>query len=746
MCLLISLSLPEFRIYRPYANQLFLLTKDLPKLVFHPQYRYTQYTQMHMLSTTKIIKKLGLPGLLFLWGVVAQAQDIKIDTVKAGAFDMGKMWTFDTPPAEYFKTTYNFTPDEKWFEKARLSALRFATYCSASFVSENGLVMTNHHCARESGVAVQKKGEDFLANGFYAAKPGDERRVPDLFVDQLVKIEDISERIRKIEDQGESVTERVKLRDQAFETIKKEYQSKEGWQGLEIETVSFYSGGRYSLYGFKRYNDVRVVFMPELQMGFFGGDADNFTYPRYNLDCSFFRVYNDDGKPLHTDNYYKFNTDGVKDGEPVFVVGNPGSTGRLRTVDELEFDRDLVMPFTLQLLRNRSLALQDYNKTAKSDSILNEIFSYENSYKAYAGRLEGLRDPILMARKRDFENTFKKAVRENPKLASNYGMWDDISENVRILRTVRNDISIMQPNPLSRGELLAFAQQLVDFATLAQTNPDRAATLKGTLKAFKPAIPSLEEAYLTAHFEEAMTFLGKQDEYVKIALNGKMPKEAAAAALRNTKLSDDAYVNKLLDGGATAIAASEDPLIMLAIISQPRFMDAATAARDANARLNVERSNLGRLLYDVYGTNIPPDATFSLRISDGVVKSFEYNGTTAPVKTTYFGMYDRYESNNGVFPWSLPKRWLNPPAALLRAPVNFISTNDIIGGNSGSPMVNRKLEAVGLIFDGNVESLPGYFIFAPDAGNRTVSVHAGGMVAAMKYIYKADRLVNELTK
>lgn len=699
-----------------------------------------------MQSTTKIIKKLGLIGLLSLGNVVVQAQDIKLDSVKAGEFDMGKMWTFDTPPAEYFQKTYNFTPDEKWFEKARLSALRFATYCSASFVSANGLVMTNHHCARESGVAVQKKGEDFLANGFYATKLSDERKVADLFVDQLVKIEDITERIQKIEDQGESNTERVKLRDQAFENIKKEYQAKEDWKGLEVETVSFYSGGRYSLYGFKRYKDVRVVFMPELQMGFFGGDPDNFTYPRYNLDCSFFRVYDDNGKPLQTENYYKFNTDGVKDGEPVFVVGNPGSTGRLRTVDELELDRDLVIPFTLQLLKNRSLALQEYNKTAKSDSILNEIFSYENSYKAYAGRLEGMKDPVLMARKRDFEKNFKKAVRENPKLTQNYGMWDNISENVQTLRAVRNDVSIMQPNPLSRGELLTFAQQLVDFASLSKTNPDRAATLKGTLKAFQPDIASLEEAYLTAHFEEAIMFLGRNDEYVMTALGGKSPKEAAITALKNTKLSDDAYVNKLLDGGAAAITASDDPLIRLARISQPRFMYAATTARDANAKLNVDRSKLGRLLYDVYGTSIPPDATFSLRISDGVVKSFEYNGTTAPVKTTYFGMYDRYESNGGVFPWSLPKRWLNPPTELLKAPVNFISTNDIIGGNSGSPMVNQKLEAVGLIFDGNVESLPGYFIFAPDAGNRTVSVHAGGMIAAMKYIYKANRLVEELTK
>jgi hypothetical protein len=699
-----------------------------------------------MQSTAKMIKKLGLTGLLALWHVLVQAQDIKLDSVKAGVFDMGKMWTFDTPPDKYFKKTYHFNPDEKWFEKARLSALRFATYCSASFVSPNGLVMTNHHCARESGVAVQKKGEDFLANGFYAAQLAEERKVPGLFVDQLVKIEDITARMQKIEDQGASDEEKAQLRDQAFETIKKEYQTKNGWKGLEIQTVSFYSGGRYSLYGFKRYNDVRVVFMPELQMGFFGGDPDNFTYPRYNLDCSFFRVYDDSGKPLHTDNYFKFNPDGVKEGEPVFVVGNPGSTGRLRTVDELEYDRDLVMPFTLQLLKNRSLALQEYNKTAKNDSILNEIFSYENSYKAYKGRYDGMKDPVLMARKMDFEKNFQKAVQTDPKLVADYGIWNVISDNVKTLRSVRNDVAIMQPNPLSRGELLTFAQQLVDFASLSKTNPERAATLKSTLKAFKPQVASLEVAYLTAHFEEALTFLGANDEYVKTALSGKSPAEAAIAALENTGLSNETFVNTLLEGGEGAVTSSNDPLIGLARISQPRFMIGAIASRDANARLNAERSKLGRLLYEVYGTSIPPDATFSLRISDGIVKSYNYNGTTAPVKTTYFGMYDRFESNNGLFPWSLPKRWLNPPLDLLKAPVDFISTNDIIGGNSGSPMVNQKLEAVGLIFDGNMESLPGYFIFAPDAGNRTISVHAGGIIAAMKHIYKANRLVEELTK
>lgn len=694
-------------------------------------------------------RSLLLVSLCLVWGVgaaLAQGAAGTATRPKAGEFDMGRMWTFDAPPTEYFEKTYGFKPDAEWLEKARMAALRFATYCSASFVSANGLVMTNHHCAREAGVQAQRSGEDFMANGFYAPKLTDERKVEGLFVDQLVQLGDITERVQKIEDQGTSEAEKLQLREQALETIKKEYAEKEGWKGLEVQTVSFYSGGKYAIYGFKRYNDVRLVFMPELQMGYFGGDPDNFTYPRYNLDCTFFRVYGDDGKPLQTKYFYKFNTNGVKEGEPVFVVGNPGSTGRLRTVDELELDRDLVMPFTLQLLRNRALALAEYNKTAKSDSIMNEIFGLENSYKAYKGRLDGMQNPDLMARKRDFEATFKKAVREKPALRSQYAIWDGISEEVRRLRGVRNDVSFMQPNPFVKGELLTFAQQLVDFQSMASANPQRADMLRSTLKAFTPPSMVLEEGYLKAHLEEAVAFLGENDVYVKTALQGRTAAEAAAALLKNTRLTDGAYVSGLLDGGAEALAKADDPLLVLARIAQPRFMAAATVARDANAKLTVERSKLGRLLFDVYGTAIPPDATFSLRISDGVVKSYDYNGTTAPVMTTYFGLYDRYHANQGVFPWSLPDRWKNPPADLLKAPMNFISTNDIIGGNSGSPMINQKLEAVGLIFDGNIESLPGYFIFAPDAGNRTVSVHAGGMVAAMQYIYKAKRLVDELTK
>src|SRR5690606_31081056 len=333
-----------------------------------------------------------------------------------------------------------------------------------------------------------------------------------------------------------------------------------------------------------------------------------------------------------------------------------------------------------------------------SDSIENEIFSYENSIKALSGQLKGMRDPYLMARKRAFENKFKKDVREKPELANEYAVWDQISEQVSILRTTQNEIMLFQTNPLFRGEMLTFAQQLVDYATVSHTNPERAAMLKEMLTAFSPKNMEIEAGYLQSHLEEAMTLLGASDPYLRYALNDRSPEEAAQWLLANTRLNSEAYVNELIEKTTAALEVSEDPLIHMALIAQPRYMNAVFKARDAYMKLELLQGKLGRLIFDTYGTAIPPDATMSLRISDGVVKSVDYNGTKAPVNTTYYGLYDRHLSHKGVYPWSLPDRWKNPPAELLKAPINFISTNDIVGGNSGSALINGNMEAVGLAF------------------------------------------------
>ncbi|MCK8492220.1 S46 family peptidase [Spirosoma sp. RP8] len=671
----------------------------------------------------------------------------QVDSTKGGPLDLGKMWTFDAPPKEFFTKTYGFKPDDKWFDEARLASLRFADYCSASFVSANGLVMTNHHCARESGTGVTRKGEDLNATGFFAKTLTEERKVDGLFVDQLVKIEDITKRVQDAMNGVGNEQAQLQAREQALSTVKQEYSTKAGWQGLELQTITFYNGGRYALYGFKRYNDVRLVFMPELQLGFFGGDYDNFTYPRYALDCSFFRVY-DNGKPLQTTHFFKFNTNGIRDGEPIFVIGNPGHTERLKTVAELEFDRDLQTPATIQLLRNRSAALQAYNATAKNDSILNEIFSYENSLKAYGGQLAGLRDASLLARKANFEHQFQTAAKAKNLPADQLKTWDDIATNTAQLRSLFKDANYLAPSERIMGEYLTFANVLTQFGELLTSRPQDAESARSLLVSPNVKSAVLEEAYLTAHLTEAQTGLGNDDPYVKTALGmvaGKprTPKEAAAYLLKTTKLNNPAFIKELATRPGS-IAASDDPMLVLARIGFPRYVAAARQARQISQRQEVLRGQLGRMLYDVYGAAVPPDATFSLRINDGVVQSYNYNGTKAPIMTTFSGLYDRNYSFADKAPWNLPARWKNPPAALLKEPMCFISTNDIIGGNSGSPMINKNREAVGLAFDGNMESLPGEFIFVPDA-NRTISVHTGGIIAAMRYIYKADRLVSELT-
>lgn len=689
---------------------------------------------------------------LGVWG----QSPFNADTVKAGRFDNGKMWTFDFPPVDYFQQTYGFKPTQQWLDDVRMSALRFASWCSASFVSPDGLVMTNHHCARESGTSVQRPGEDFNNNGFVAASYDEERKVPDLYVDQLVKMEDITARVQKAMEKGNTDEEKVKARTDEFAAIRKEYAEKDGWKGLQLQTITFYWGGKYSLYGFKRYNDVRLVAMPELALGFFGGDYDNFTYPRYCLDFSFFRVYGDDGKPLKTNHYFKFNPKGAQEGEPVFVIGNPGSTNRQGTVAILDYFKTTPWPTTLKRFGARSKILQEYNKTAKSDSILNEIFGLENTLKAIGGMKKGLEDPYIFARRAAFEREFKAAVDKNPKLKPQAGIWDEIKATQGEIQKNYYEAALLAPVGLNSD---AYDQANL-FYGYATAEPQRAEQMKQPLTDFKkPGPVELEKKYLAQHFRESMELLGPNHPYTQ-ALNAvdlkkfsakEFPKNLnmdkhellAEYFLKNSKVFDAKFRAELMEKGPQAILESNDPLLTLARISGKHYKEAAARNQANNARMATLRSKLALLLFEVYGTSIPPDATFSLRIADGVVKGYDYNGTRAPYKTTFYGLYDRYYSFDKNYPWDLPAKWQNPPAELLDKPVNFVSTNDIIGGNSGSPMINQNKEVVGLIFDGNMESLPGNYIFMPET-NRTVSVHAGGIVAGLKYIYKSDRLVNEL--
>jgi len=685
--------------------------------------------------------------------VSAQSSDwMNLDTVKAGKFDSGKMWTFEYPPMDYFSEAYNFQPDEAWFEHVKMSALRFANYCSASFVSADGLVMTNHHCARQSITQITQEGEDLNATGYIAQTLQDERLVPGLYVDQLVLFKDVTDEVIDAINEGNTDEERVQIEEDVISQIEEREATA---TGLEVAITPLYNGGKYSLYGYKRYTDVRLVLAPEDQMGFFGGDPDNFTFPRFNLDCSFFRVYDENGNPLKTENFFKWSENGAAVGEPVFVVGNPGNTDRLNTVAQLEYARDIQYPRTVTLLSNLSDIYKEMlkNDPSRKLELQDRIFSFDNSIKAYGGMLEGLRNPVLMQRKKDFEKTFHASVDANPELKAKYGnLWDKITDSRKQLSGISNKNFALSMSRLSTPQYFFIADEVVAIAEnlkLPESERDDlyvGEELDNTLASLFPEDFDVEmnKILLEEKINNLVKYLGKDDPLVKKFTGGKQGKEAVEYVLSNSKVTNIEDVKDLLEEGPDEVLKGDDPFIYFMMNSTDR---AAEYSKKDNKLVEVESAysqQLGVALFEVYGTSIPPDATFTLRLADGVVEGFPYNGTYAQPFTTFYGMYDRYIGQGKEFPWTLPERWSTPPARLdLSTPFNFVSTNDIIGGNSGSPVINKNAEIVGLAFDGNIQSLPGSFIFRTE-DNRTVSVHSSGMYEAIDKVYKLKRLSAEL--
>jgi len=677
---------------------------------------------------------------------------MNLDTVKAGKFDNGKMWTFEYPPMDYFSQEYNFKPDEAWFEHVRMSALRFANYCSASFVSADGLVMTNHHCARQSITQVTKEGEDLNANGFIAQTLEDERPVPGLYVDQLVLFKDVTDEVIDEINKGTSDEERAKFENEIISKIEEREATA---TGLEVAITPLYNGGKYSLYGYKRYTDVRLVLAPEDQLGFFGGDPDNFTYPRFNLDCSFFRVYDENGNPLKTENFFKWSANGAAVGEPVFVVGNPGNTDRLNTVAQLEYARDIQYPRTVSLLTNLTDIYQEMLKKDPSRrlELQDMIFNFENSKKAIGGILEGLRNPVLMQRKRDFEKTFRASVDADTELKAKYShLWDKVSDSRKQLSEISNKNFALSMNQLTTPKYFFIADEVIAIAEnlkLPESERDELYVgdeLNNTLASLFPENFDTEMANLLLEkkIDALYMYLGADDPLVKKFTRGKRGKEAVEYILSNSKVTNLEDVKDLLEDGADEVLKGDDPFIYFMMNSKDRAKEYSKKSKQINETESSYSQQLGVALFEVYGTSIPPDATFTLRLADGVVEGFPYNGTYAQPYTTFYGLYDRYYGQGKEFPWSLPERWTPAPAEFdLSTPFNFVSTNDIIGGNSGSPVINKNAEIVGLAFDGNIQGLPGNFIFRTEE-NRTVSVHSSGMYETIDKVYKLKRLSAEL--
>ncbi len=661
-------------------------------------------------------------------------------------FDYGKMWTFENPPKEWFKEAYGFEADDAWFDSVRKSSLRFATWCSASFVSESGLIMTNHHCSRDVVAALQKEGENFDKNGFYASTLEDERRAEGLFVEQLIKVADITDMVLSKTANADNDAHRLELRAAALKEIESKYAEMDGWQDLRLQTVTYYSGGKFSLYGYKKYDDIRLVLIPELDLGFYGGDPDNFTYPRYNLDCTFWRAYDENGKPVNSSaNYLKFNKNGASEGEPVFVVGNPGRTERYRTVAQLEYDRDIRFPAQVEFLSNRNeMMMEEYmamkddpSKEYEAQELLNNIANVANSMKAYTGILGGLNNEEFFNRKVEMENYIRSKT-------ANQDDWVELKDSYDELRPHGWAVSLLSPSPL-RGDIYMMMYKLTSFEQAVKSeigDEDRQKAIDDILTYCNAFEDPKQIRYFKTFLKEVQNNIPKGDMTLANVLEGMGIDDYVAKLVEKTRFKKEGKAKKCLSKG-DKITKDKDMLMKAARIFSTKYQEAGNKFQTSGPKRRALEAKIANHAFNVFGTSLPPDATFTLRISDGVMKGYEYNGTIAPVHTTYYGMYDRHYSHNQEFPWTLPEKWMNPPAGLLSSPLNCVSTNDIIGGNSGSPLINKDKEAVGLIFDGNIESLPGNFIFDEEK-NRTVSVHAGGIYAALKYIYKADRIIKEL--
>ncbi len=678
---------------------------------------------------------------------------VDLDTIHAGPFDNGKMWTFDFPPVEYLQEEYGFQADSAWFVGARLGALRIPG-CTASFVSPNGLVMTNHHCAREAINQVSREGEDLVESGFYARSLEEERPIEDTWAEQLVEIRDVTDEVEAALEGVEGSRARTQRRQQIQDEISKRIAEELGGEdaGIKVQIISLYQGARYSAYVFRRYTDVRLVMSPEVKVAYFGGDWDNFTYPRYDLDVSFYRVYGEDGKPLRTEHYFPFDPEGVSEGDLVFVIGNPGGTTRLQTVAQLEFRRDFREPAILRLFTTRADILEAFAReepeTAREMDLRNRIFGIRNAEKNYRGRVKGLRDPVIMARRQDQERTFQAAIDADPELRARFG--DLISRMAEIQerkRTVGREF----------GAFLAFGNPNFESATLVRAflayqylgmqeggAPEQALSgIRERLLGVKDQPRGLDERLMIQRFEDVVHYLGEESAVATDLLEGRTPEGLAAVVFEGTVLADSAATAAALDGGTLT---REDPAIRVVRALLPAFQNFQRVMAEVGAEEQEIANRIGQARFAVYGTAVPPDATFSLRIADGVVKGYEYNGTVAPVYTTFYGLYDHYYSYGAGSDWDLPERWLRPPEGFdLSTPLNFVSTADIIGGNSGSPVIDRDLHVVGLIFDGNIESLPGDYIYLPER-NRAVAVDVRGILEALDEIYDADRLVLEVTE
>ena len=662
------------------------------------------------------------------------------------------MWTFDNPPLKQWKERYNFEPSQEWLDHIRLASVKLEGG-SASFVSADGLIITNQHVAAGQLAKLSTKDKDLIKDGFYARSQSEELKTADTEANVLMSFENVTERVQTAVKAGATDKDANAQRRAAISAIEKESTEK---TSLKSEVISLYNGGEYWLYRFKKYTDIRLVFAPEEQIAAFGGDYDNFTFPRHDLDITFFRAY-ENGVPAKTPHFLKWSETGATDGEFVIAPGNPGSTARLLTLAQLKYQRDTGNPLQKKIWTLQRDALENYAKRGDEQrrQASGGIRSLNNSLKRLTGQQDGVMNPRMFAKKELEEKNLKEGLAKNAQLQKLYApAWKQIEKAYIELPTMANRLAFSN---LSPSRLASIATRLVRYSEeIKKPNSERYPEFgDARLEGFKanllspaPIYAEMEEVALTLWLEEAVKTLGRNDPFIKAAVGDAEVSEVVKRAVNETKLKDVETRKALLEGGTDAIAKSTDPMIVLAKRIEPIYRE--LRAWNEEKILSVDASageKIAKARFSVYGRTISPDANSNLRIAFGRVKGYEEDTTLVPFKTTYFGLYDRAESFGETPPFGLPARWRERRDKLnLSTPLNFVYSADTIGGMSGSPIINRNAEFVGINFDSNLQKLSNrYWYIEEEEGSRAVGVHSAGILEALRKIYDAGSLVKELT-
>jgi hypothetical protein len=669
------------------------------------------------------------------------------------------MWTFDNPPLKQWEEKYGFKPTPQWLDHVRMSVVRLSEGAgggTGSFISPEGLVFTNQHVGAGQVAKLSTGGRDLVKDGFYARTRAEELKCPDLEVNVMVSYEDVTKRVQGAVKPGASDKEAAGQRRAATAAIEKEESAK---TGLKCEVVTLYNGGEYWLYRFKRYTDVRLVFSVEEQIAYFGGDYDNFTFPRYDLDITFFRVY-ENNQPAKVEHYLKWASpasgEAVSEGELVIVPGFPGSTARLLTAAQIRYQRDVGNPLQMQVWTSRSGALKRYSTRGAEQQrqASQAIRSLENSIKRLVGQQAGLENPRIFKKKEDEEAGLRRSLAANADWQRAYGeAWAQIETAYQALPAMAKRIACSNLTALRLGTMASnfvrYAEEIrkPNDQRYEEFRDNRIEALKLNLLSPAPIYPEMDEAILAAWLEEGQKTLGAADPFIRATIGSSTPADVAKRVIAGSKLHDLAFRKALFEGGAEAISKSEDPLVELARKVEPIIRELRAWNEEKIQSVETSAgSKIANARFAVYGKTVYPDANFNLRITYGTVAGYEEDTTLVPFKTTFFGLYDRANSFNEKPPYHLPPRWKAAKSVIeLATPLNFVYSADTIGGNSGSPVINRHAEIVGINFDSNIQKLPNRYLYVDESeGSRAIGVHAAAAIEALQKLYGAGRLVEEI--